>query len=76
MSPGSVTERLNLYLGTYSPADRTSEGGGLAQEGEHIEVLEWSCADLARAVRERTLRDGKTVILALALMARRPELFV
>lgn len=76
MSPGSVTERLNLYLATYSPADRMSAGGGLVHEGEHIEVLEWSCVDLARAVRERTLRDGKTVILALALMVHRPELFV
>ncbi len=76
MSPGSVTERLCLYLAGYSPADRVAGGGGLMAEGEHIEVLEWSCAELAAAVRERRLHDGKTVLLALALMVRRPDLFV
>lgn len=75
MSPGSVTERLNLYLATYSPADRLGDGGGLIHEGEHIEVLEWSCAELAAALKTGGIRDGKTVILALALMVRHPELF-
>lgn len=75
MSPGSVTERLCLYLARYSQSDRVTGGGGLMAEGEHIEVLEWSCAELAAAVREHRLRDGKTLLLALALMVRRPDLF-
>lgn len=75
MSPGSLTERLNLYLATYSPDDRLGTGGGLIHEGEHIEVLEWTCADLAAAMKAGEIRDGKTLILVLALMVRHPELF-
>ena len=34
MSPGSVKERLSFFLAHYSPADRISEGGGSAHEGD------------------------------------------
>src|SRR3978361_1385218 len=40
MRPGSVTERLIFFTGTYGADDRVSTGGGLAEEGEDIEVLE------------------------------------
>ncbi|HEX5344768.1 MAG TPA: NUDIX domain-containing protein, partial [Duganella sp.] len=39
MSPGSVTERLYFFVAEYDAASRTGEGGGLAEEGEDIEVL-------------------------------------
>ena len=40
MSPGSVTERLHFFAAPYTPADRTGAGGGVADEGEDIEVVE------------------------------------
>ena len=40
MSPGSVTERLVFFVAEYSAATRITDGGGLAAEGEDIEVLE------------------------------------
>jgi nudix-type nucleoside diphosphatase (YffH/AdpP family) len=40
MSPGSVTERLHFYAAPYTAASRTGPGGGLAEDGEDIEVLE------------------------------------
>ena len=40
MSPGSVTERIAFFSGSYRADERVSEGGGLAGEGEDIEVVE------------------------------------
>ncbi|MFB9953814.1 NUDIX domain-containing protein [Cellulomonas denverensis] len=72
MSPGSVTERLHYYLATYRPADRTGSGGGLAEEGEDIEVLELPLTEALAMVADGRIADGKTIILLqwLALSAR------
>ncbi len=40
MSPGSVTERIAFFSGSYRAGERVSQGGGLAGEGEDIEVVE------------------------------------
>src|ERR1700743_2838525 len=40
MTPGAVTEKLHFFVGEYDPSMRVSAGGGLAEEGEDIEVLE------------------------------------
>ncbi len=40
MSPGSVTERLHFFVAEYDSSMRIGSGGGLADEGEDIEVLE------------------------------------
>lgn len=74
-SPGSLTERLSLYLARYGAGDVVSGGGGLAEEGEEIEVLEWPLARLGEAVQEGGLADAKTLILVQALMLRAPDLF-
>lgn len=74
-SPGSSTERLSLYLARYGAGDVVSSGGGLAEEGEEIEVLEWPIARLGEAVQEGSLHDAKTLILVQALMLRAPDLF-
>src|SRR5258707_9521976 len=42
MSPGAVTEKLHFFVAEYEPAMRVGSGGGLASEGEDIEVLELS----------------------------------
>lgn len=74
-SPGIVTERMTTYLAGYRPGDRLHDGGGLAHEGEDIEVLEWSCDALRDAVLTGKIRDSKLLVLAQALMLQRPELF-
>ena len=40
MSPGSVTEKLHFFVAEYEPKMRVGSGGGIADEGEDIEVLE------------------------------------
>jgi len=63
MSPGSVTERVAFFAAEYTPDDRVSAGGGVAQEGEHIEVLELDLTDALERVQTGEINDGKTVLL-------------
>ena len=63
MSPGSVTERLSLYVGPYSADDRISEGGGHAGEGEDIEVIEVGLDDALAMVARGEIIDAKTIML-------------
>lgn len=42
MSPGSVTEMLYFYTAEYTDNMRVGDGGGLEEEQENIEVLEYS----------------------------------
>ncbi|WP_349359454.1 NUDIX domain-containing protein [Stappia sp.] len=74
-SPGAMTERISLFLAPFSAADRRHDGGGLAHEGERIEVLEVPLADLAAEADAGRLADAKTLILVQALRLRRPGLF-
>ncbi|WP_235003169.1 NUDIX domain-containing protein [Blastococcus haudaquaticus] len=63
MSPGSVTERLHFYAAPYRPADRTGAGGGLAEEGEDIEVLELPFDEALDMVDDGRIADAKTILL-------------
>lgn len=65
MSPGSVTEKLHFFAAEYEENDRVSAGGGQAQEGEDIEVLEMSLADAVGAIDDGRIQDGKTIMLLL-----------
>jgi nudix-type nucleoside diphosphatase (YffH/AdpP family) len=72
---GISTERIHLFLGAYSAADRVSRGGGAEGEHENIKVVEMSLSDLAGLADRCELADLKTLTLVLALRARRPDLF-
>lgn len=63
MSPGSVTERLACFTGTYSARDQVSEGGGHADEGEDIEVLHIKLGDALTMVAKGDIADAKTIML-------------
>lgn len=63
MSPGAVTERVHFFIGRYAHNQRDGEGGGLAEEGEDIEVLELSYEDALARVASGEIRDAKTVLL-------------
>lgn len=63
MSPGSVTERLFFFVGEYSSADKVSDGGGQAHEGEDIEVLELKLDEALAKVAAGTICDAKTIML-------------
>ncbi|ANS42775.1 NUDIX domain-containing protein [Serratia inhibens] len=63
MSPGSVTEKLHFFVGEYTAGNRVSEGGGVAAEGEDLEVIEMPLADALHAIRQGIIVDAKTIML-------------
>jgi nudix-type nucleoside diphosphatase (YffH/AdpP family) len=63
MSPGSVTERLHFFIAEYAPSMRVGDGGGLAHEGEDIEVLELRIDEALAMVADGRIIDAKTVML-------------
>lgn len=74
-SPGILGEKMDLFLADYCAADKNGSTGGIAEEGEDIEILEFFCADLAGLIRNGALQDAKTMVLVQHLMLEEPELF-
>ena len=63
MSPGSVTEKLHFFVAEYDPSMRVGSGGGLAGEGEDIEVLEPSIGEALAMIADGRIVDAKTIML-------------
>jgi ADP-ribose pyrophosphatase len=63
MSPGSVTEKLYFYLGEYDASMRVSDGGGIENEGEDLEVLEMPLRTALQLIKSGEIVDGKTIML-------------
>lgn len=73
MSPGSLTEKCACYLGRYTPGHKVAEGGGLAQEGEDIEVFELPFAEAWNMIADGRIVDGKTIMMLQALALRQRQ---
>ena len=71
MSPGSVTERLWFFVADYRPADRISDGGGSADEGEDIEVMEVTLDEAMTMIGSGGIIDAKTIMLVQHLALER-----
>jgi nudix-type nucleoside diphosphatase (YffH/AdpP family) len=67
VSPGSLTERIFLFVAEYDPARRCGPGGGLRREGEDIEVCELDFDDALAMIETGGILDAKTVLLLLHL---------
>lgn len=63
MSPGSVTERLHFYAAPYTAQTRIGPGGGVADEGEDIEVIELPFDLCLNMIRDGRIADAKTIML-------------
>jgi nudix-type nucleoside diphosphatase (YffH/AdpP family) len=63
MSPGVVTEKIHFFVAEYEPAMRVSDGGGLVDEGEDIEVLELSFDEALAMISDGRIVDAKTIML-------------
>jgi nudix-type nucleoside diphosphatase (YffH/AdpP family) len=63
MSPGAVTEKLHFFVAEYEPAMRTGSGGGVASEGEEIEVMQLPIDQALAMVGDGRIVDAKTIML-------------
>ena len=70
-SPGASSERITLFLATVAPGHRVADGGGVAHEGEDIEVLAVPLDQALDLVRRGEIRDAKTVVALQRLALRR-----
>ncbi|MCS0498744.1 NUDIX domain-containing protein [Protaetiibacter mangrovi] len=71
MSPGSVTERLHFFAARYSGATARTAGGGLHDEGEHIDVVEVGIDDAIARIGVDIV-DAKTIMLLQWAVLRGP----
>lgn len=63
MSPGSVTERLHFFAAAYDGSTRVGDRGGLVEEGEEIEILEYAIDEAVAMIHEGSIQDAKTIML-------------
>ncbi len=63
MSPGAVTEKMHFFVAEYEPEMRIGSGGGIAEEGEEIEVLEFPIEQALAMIDDGRIVDAKTIML-------------
>lgn len=73
MSPGAVTEKCACFIGRYEPGKTVSAGGGLAGEGEDIEVFEVPLVEALAMIGTGQIVDAKTIMLLQSLALRLTE---
>lgn len=69
--PGSLTEKVSLFVGVYDQSTLRHQGGGLEHEGEEIELVELDFADALAMTRNGQIVDAKTIILLQHLALQR-----
>jgi nudix-type nucleoside diphosphatase (YffH/AdpP family) len=62
-TPGAVTEKLHFFVAEYDTTMRVGDGGGLADEGEDIEVLELAIDEALAMISDGRIVDAKTIML-------------
>ncbi|MFD3733891.1 NUDIX domain-containing protein [Streptomyces sp. NPDC058632] len=65
LSPQLSTERTHLFTGEYDPEVRSGPGGGVPDEGEDIQVLEFPLREALERVLREEAADAKTLLLLL-----------
>ena len=58
-----MTEKQHFFIAEYDPAMRVGSGGGLAEEGEDIEVLELPIDQALAMIVDGRIVDAKTIML-------------
>lgn len=62
-SPGAFTEKIHFYVAEYAAENKVSEGGGLIEEGEEVEVLEMEFDQAYNLIASGGIQDAKTMLL-------------
>ena len=64
-SPGTVTEIIYFFIAGYNAAMKVSDGGGLKEEKEEIEVMEIPFEEAMQMIDTGEIKDAKTIMLLL-----------
>lgn len=73
-SPGSLGECMHLYLAEVGAAPEPGAGGGLAEEGEDIEIFVMPFREALKMIEDGRIIDSKTMLLLRTLQAKRPDM--
>lgn len=63
MSPGVYAEKISFFTAPYSANDKITDGGGLSDEGEDIEILEPTLDEALAMIAAGEIEDAKTILL-------------
>lgn len=63
MCPGSVTQKLYLFMAEYDKSMKKEKGGGALDETENIEVLEYPFSEALELISNGEIKDAKSVML-------------
>jgi nudix-type nucleoside diphosphatase (YffH/AdpP family) len=72
-SPGGTSERIHLYLGQVNATSPAQPGGGLASEGEDIQVVVLPFQEALDMVARGEIQDAKTLICLQYLALRKAQ---
>jgi nudix-type nucleoside diphosphatase (YffH/AdpP family) len=67
VSPGGSSERIFLYYVEVDNAEHEGRGGGVAAEGEDIQLIEMTISDALTAVSSGGFADAKTIVGVLSV---------
>ncbi|KAB1069317.1 NUDIX domain-containing protein [Tamlana haliotis] len=62
-SPGVMTEKMHFFIGEYTDDMKVSDGGGVEDEHEDIEVLEIPFEEAVRMLNHGEIVDTRTIVL-------------
>jgi nudix-type nucleoside diphosphatase (YffH/AdpP family) len=73
-SPGGSTEMIYLYYAEVRKVAKVEEGGGVKEDGEDIEIVEYEIDDFFKRLVAGEFEDPKLIIAGQWLVARRGTL--
>ena len=62
-TPGAHKEKISFFLAPYFEEDKKHPGGGLDEEHEDIEVVEFTYEEIINMYKENKIEDQKTLVL-------------
>src|SRR3954447_9364847 len=69
-SPGTITELLYFFVAEYNASMKVSDGGGLKEEKEDVEVIEIPFEQAMKMIATGEIKDAKTIMLLLYAKTR------
>ncbi len=73
-TPGAHKEKIHYYYGFYDENMSVNSGGGLSEEQEDIEIVEFPISDIQRLLDNGDIIDTKTIVLLQWLLLHRSKL--